>query len=289
VQEHAQLGSRFTGKERDAESGLDNFGARYFGSNMGRFISPDYSDGPDPVAFADLENPQSLNLYSYVENNPISNTDPDGHKKCADGSDADTCVTVKADPDPPLSTITSNLAGNILYHTIDGASQFVHQFTNIMHTPGGPGCMAGMIANGSMVGSGSAAVPGLVGLAGGPSVVVTEPTALIIGGVGGGLTGGGLAMTACPGGAANGGRGGAGDKKVTFKHEHAGRHLEGSGLNQAKVENAIAADVQASTKGASSTGGFWGRVVVDGQTVTYRAMTLSDGSINVGTYTLPRP
>jgi len=65
---------------------------------------------------------------------------------------------------------------------------------------------------------------------------------------------GGLAMTACPGGAANGGGGsgsggggeGAGGKKVTFKH--GARHLEGSGLSQAKVENAIAADVQASTK-----------------------------------------
>jgi RHS repeat-associated protein len=33
--------SRFTGKERDSESGNDYFGARYFGSNMGRFLSPD--------------------------------------------------------------------------------------------------------------------------------------------------------------------------------------------------------------------------------------------------------
>ncbi len=35
------LASPYTGKERDAESGLDYFGARYYGSNMGRFMSPD--------------------------------------------------------------------------------------------------------------------------------------------------------------------------------------------------------------------------------------------------------
>jgi RHS repeat-associated protein len=71
--------SRYTGKERDAESGLDNFDARYFGSTMGRFMSPDYNDDPDPVPYADFTNPQSLNLYSYVQNNPLTNTDPDGH------------------------------------------------------------------------------------------------------------------------------------------------------------------------------------------------------------------
>lgn len=46
---------------------------------MGRFMSPDSSDGPDPVPFSDLENPQSLNLYSYVANNPLSEVDDDGH------------------------------------------------------------------------------------------------------------------------------------------------------------------------------------------------------------------
>jgi RHS repeat-associated protein len=34
---------KFTGKERDTETGLDNFGARYYGSNMGRFMTPDWS------------------------------------------------------------------------------------------------------------------------------------------------------------------------------------------------------------------------------------------------------
>ena len=66
--------SRFTGKERDTESGLDNFGARYYGSNMGRFMSPD----PSGLVFASFANPQSLNLYSYAQNNPLIYTDRQG-------------------------------------------------------------------------------------------------------------------------------------------------------------------------------------------------------------------
>lgn len=64
----------FTGKERDAESGNDYFGARYYSSSMGRWMSPD----PSVLDFADLSNPQSLNLYSYVLNNPLKFTDIDG-------------------------------------------------------------------------------------------------------------------------------------------------------------------------------------------------------------------
>jgi RHS repeat-associated protein len=70
---------KFTGKERDAESNLDNFGARYNGSTLGRFMSSDWSALPVPVPYADNRDPQSLNLYSYVRNNPTSITDEDGH------------------------------------------------------------------------------------------------------------------------------------------------------------------------------------------------------------------
>jgi RHS repeat-associated protein len=71
--------SRYTGKERDTESGNDYFEARYYSSAMGRFQSPDWSEKPEAVPYADLENPQTLNLYSYMRNNPLSGTDPDGH------------------------------------------------------------------------------------------------------------------------------------------------------------------------------------------------------------------
>jgi RHS repeat-associated protein len=65
--------SQFTGKERDAESGLDYFGARYFGSSMGRFMSPD-----DFTKDTHVADPQSWNLYAYARNNPLRFTDPTG-------------------------------------------------------------------------------------------------------------------------------------------------------------------------------------------------------------------
>ncbi len=70
---------KFTGKERDAESGLDYFGARYYGSSMGRFMSPDWSARAAAVPYARLGVPQTLNLYGYVGNNPLSRVDLDGH------------------------------------------------------------------------------------------------------------------------------------------------------------------------------------------------------------------
>jgi len=71
--------SRSTGKERDTESGNDYFGARYFANNMGRWFSPDWSAKVEPVPYSKLDDPQSLNLYAYVENNPMMRVDPDGH------------------------------------------------------------------------------------------------------------------------------------------------------------------------------------------------------------------
>ena len=101
--------SRYTAKQRDTESGNDYFGARYYGSNGGRFISPDFGgpmpDSPDPVPWADFENPQSLNLYSYVQNNPLTNTDPDGND----------CVTQTrtSDTSESVSVSTGNCSGNV--------------------------------------------------------------------------------------------------------------------------------------------------------------------------------
>ena len=69
----------FTGKERDNETGNDYFAARYYNSNTGRWMSPDWSVKEEPVPYAQLDNPQTLNLYGYVGNNPPSRADADGH------------------------------------------------------------------------------------------------------------------------------------------------------------------------------------------------------------------
>jgi RHS repeat-associated protein len=70
---------KFTGKERDSESGLDNFGARYNSSSLGRFMTPDWAARPTAVPYAVMGDPQSLNLYGYVRNDPVSQADLDGH------------------------------------------------------------------------------------------------------------------------------------------------------------------------------------------------------------------
>ena len=72
--------THFTDKLRDQETNNDYFDARYFDSVLSRFMSPDWSESPEPVPYADLMDPQTLNLYSYVGNNPISRVDRDGHQ-----------------------------------------------------------------------------------------------------------------------------------------------------------------------------------------------------------------
>ena len=68
------LDRKFTGKERDAETGLDYFGARYFSSAQGRFASAD----PITVTPGRVVDPQQLNLYAYARNNPLRYVDPTG-------------------------------------------------------------------------------------------------------------------------------------------------------------------------------------------------------------------
>ena len=65
----------YTGKERDAESGLDDFGQRYFASRMGRWMSPDLVN----ITEDRVVNPaNTLNKYAYGGNNPLKYVDPDG-------------------------------------------------------------------------------------------------------------------------------------------------------------------------------------------------------------------
>ncbi len=72
---------KFTGKERDAETGLDYFGARYYSNALGRFTSADWSPIPHPVPYADFRDPQTLNLFTFVRNLPTVKLDVDGHQQ----------------------------------------------------------------------------------------------------------------------------------------------------------------------------------------------------------------
>jgi len=64
---------RFTGAERDRESSMDYFQARYYMQRLGRFTTAD----PGHVG-GDTEDPQSWNAYAYARNNPLKFTDPTG-------------------------------------------------------------------------------------------------------------------------------------------------------------------------------------------------------------------
>ena len=84
----------FTGKERDTESntgasqtGLDYFGARYYESTMGQWMSPDTDFNLKRI----LGTPQRWNRYAYVINNPLGRIDPDGNRDVS-------IVVVRSDP-----------------------------------------------------------------------------------------------------------------------------------------------------------------------------------------------
>ncbi|HSZ01702.1 MAG TPA: RHS repeat-associated core domain-containing protein [Terriglobales bacterium] len=94
----------FTSQRQDTVTGLFDFPAREY-SNEGRWTSPD----PSGLASAHLGNPQTLNRYAYVRNNPLSMTDPEG---------------LDADPDNslnalPLNTLLTDMSGNLSFQ-VDG-------------------------------------------------------------------------------------------------------------------------------------------------------------------------
>ena len=82
---------KFTGLERDTESGLDHASFRQYGSSFGRWLTPD-----PLMASAEVWDPQTWNRYSYAHNNPLMFTDPTGMvevtaSQCAQDKN---CVTV---------------------------------------------------------------------------------------------------------------------------------------------------------------------------------------------------
>jgi RHS repeat-associated protein len=90
----------FTGQREMAGLGLYHFGARFYSPGLGRFIQAD-TIVPDPG------NPQSLNRFSYVNNNPIRYNDPSGHSpegRCGGGGGCDKNAYVYVPPKKPSAT-----------------------------------------------------------------------------------------------------------------------------------------------------------------------------------------
>jgi RHS repeat-associated protein len=145
----------FTGKERDAETGNDYFGARYYASSMGRFMSPDWSAKVEPVPYAKLDNPQSLNLYAYVENNPLSRSDLDGHYWCDKAPGSLACQNENA-WDSQHGILTDGSKNAIANSALSGQQQ--KDFTNAVEKSAGsanidPNILVGMAQKESTLGA----------------------------------------------------------------------------------------------------------------------------------------
>jgi RHS repeat-associated protein len=166
----------FTGKERDAESGNDYFGARYYGSNLGRFVSPD--DGSDQSP----DDPQSWNLYSYVRNNPLINTDPDGHgcqkttitNTYTDSTGTHTTTSTQTDYSTCPVIILFGTVAHGTINTLTAASNAAQNLSNALsQIDWQKGACVGKLAMAGM--AAGAGVGALAGAPTGPGEVATVP------------------------------------------------------------------------------------------------------------------
>jgi RHS repeat-associated protein len=231
-----------TGKERDSESGLDNFIARYNSSSLGRFMSPD--PGNDS-GFENQDDPQSWNAYSYVRNNPLNLTDPDGrdYKVCVDnGNGGQSCTTYANFQDFQKATNASNATlngndqnGQIL---VNGKSIGSYQF---FVGPGVEGAgvpednILAPILFGGIFGGLKAGVRGIAeGLFGGGAKTAVEDAAVATvtdaaaGSAGGSFT---------PGTVFNAGRGLLGGEAELSSH--AAAQAAARGVTKAEIEDAL--------------------------------------------------
>jgi RHS repeat-associated protein len=113
---------KFDGKERDAETSNDDFGARYYSSTYGRFLSADWSAIPAPVPYANLSNPQTLNLYATVSDNPETFADLDGHCEGENGAQPGQ-TSCGNSPTPATDQAKRNAAVQVAKDTIVGAAK----------------------------------------------------------------------------------------------------------------------------------------------------------------------
>lgn len=173
------INPKFTGQQRDTETGLDFFKARYFGASEGRFTSAEA-----PFADQYTDDPQSWSLYGYVRNNPLVNTDPAG--------------TVMA-----VSNATDWYPGSAMFDLMWNAfaqtTRVVQQTQQVMNAfRQSPNCAAAMTAGGAALGGGIGAYAGagVGGASGAIAGTAVEPgggtVLLAAGGASLGSTGGGL-------------------------------------------------------------------------------------------------
>ncbi len=165
---------KFGSKERDDETGLDYFEARYFSSKQGRFTSPDeFTGGPDelftfvedtsinPTFYADLTNPQSLNKYQFAYNNPLRYVDPDGHEPNA-SPNLEPCCTQEQIDNINAATAAGAVGGAVVGGVVGAGVGGVSGAT--VGAGAGTLVLPGLgTAGGAVVGAGAGGVKGAIG------------------------------------------------------------------------------------------------------------------------------
>jgi len=139
LQASFKISRQFTGQIKDDETGLYYYNARYYDSELGRFIQAD-------TEITDFSDPQSYNRYSYVLNDPLRYTDPTGHGIGATAADAMfNTETLKSSWQ--LMTMHDNFANKLWEVPVAGigmAAGTVDAAFNVM-TLGGKGAIEGSI------------------------------------------------------------------------------------------------------------------------------------------------
>jgi len=146
ITQNVENNRRFVGKEKDAETGLNYFGARYLSTSSGRFLAPDPVRAVDPytgsVNMQILNNPQRHNSYAYSLNNPYRYVDPDGQVVVVVGSPSykkqvnNDLSRIKSS-DKQLKTMVVNLEN----------SKYVHEIKMTAPGNGNSNLTTGIIAN----------------------------------------------------------------------------------------------------------------------------------------------
>jgi RHS repeat-associated protein len=239
---YAQTGDtpiKFTGKERDAETGLDFFEARYYSPAQGRFLSMDPGN-----AGANPTDPQTWNGFGYVGNNPLVNTDPDGM-----GEYPDYCDIYSDDPHCSAFYNPCDYFGCLT----QGVQQVMQQTWNYVKNINWqyPSCVAGRMGQWGAAGTAGGAAVGSLGVVlAGTGEVLTVPAGALIGGAGGAVAGGVSGLIKCSqgtgpssggGGTSGGSSGGNAAKaaKIARGHAFAKHAKEFGNLTQQQFESLV--------------------------------------------------
>jgi RHS repeat-associated protein len=296
--------------ERNSTTGLDHTWWRKYENLSGRWTSPDPYLGSMSIG-----DPQSTNRYAYVQNDPVNFIDPTGLDLIDEPHWTDFCFSaayhgcgsgnqMAAFADAFMTFMTFGPAfwdlpgnnneaarGEFLYevgmyipHEAHYIGAFSWGWTDLSHEPfpsytysfreerlrnliywGGTFAFD----NGGVIRDVYGRIIGERGLDMHP---VIDPV-WIVAGLASGIVRSGM-RGAAAGGAA---------RQVTLQTEHIMGHFVGTGLTEAQVNFALRQAVQVATRGATSTGSFWGRVSIRGVLIEYRAFTLPNGVVNIGT------